>query len=269
MAERYDDPPRDANVGGANGSGDDGSYEWIGEWLCEYVDGTMDPSMQAVFEEYMEANPELADHVERLCRTRLLLSECECREEAAERVKSRLHRAKQAGRLEEASREIEEQVREAMATNASASPQPPGKGPSREDSSREDSSREARRSSVLSSKTRTVAAVASAMTLMLGVGMVAGAAFFADGSRTLPVPAMTQEPADRASDRSPAPPHRLPGNRTSSGNRASSSGRMTFGGAQAADSWTAPPLPLKKMPVRAGDSAHASHAPLRHTVLSP
>jgi len=54
---------------------DDGapSYEWLDEWLCEYVDGAMDPSVEAVFEQYVEANPELQAHVERLRQTRDLL----------------------------------------------------------------------------------------------------------------------------------------------------------------------------------------------------
>ncbi len=49
------------------------SYEWLDEWLCEYVDGTMDPSVEAVFEQYVEANPELQAHIERLRQTRELL----------------------------------------------------------------------------------------------------------------------------------------------------------------------------------------------------
>lgn len=49
-------------------------YEWLDEWLCEYVDGAMDPSLEAVFEQYVEANPKLKAHVERLCETRELLA---------------------------------------------------------------------------------------------------------------------------------------------------------------------------------------------------
>jgi anti-sigma factor RsiW len=56
--------------------GDEPSYEWIDEWLCEYVDGTMDPSLEAVFEKYVEANPDLKAHVERLQETRDLLCNC-------------------------------------------------------------------------------------------------------------------------------------------------------------------------------------------------
>lgn len=56
------------------------SYEWLDEWLCEYVDGTMDPSVEAVFEQYVEANPELKAHVERLRQTREILCGCDAPE---------------------------------------------------------------------------------------------------------------------------------------------------------------------------------------------
>lgn len=56
------------------------SYEWLDEWLCEYVDGTMDPSMEAVFEKYVEADPELKAHVERLRKTREMLCGCDVSE---------------------------------------------------------------------------------------------------------------------------------------------------------------------------------------------
>lgn len=74
---RTPDPPSDSPDSG------DGppSYEWLDEWLCEYVDGTMDPSLEAVFEEYVEANPELKAHVERLRQTRELLCNCDFPEE--------------------------------------------------------------------------------------------------------------------------------------------------------------------------------------------
>lgn len=45
----------------------------LDELLCEYVDGTMDPAVRQVFEEYLRANPTLAYHVEGLYRTRQLL----------------------------------------------------------------------------------------------------------------------------------------------------------------------------------------------------
>lgn len=55
---------------------EDCPYSWLNEWLCEYVDGTMDPSLEAVFEEYIRANPELEAHIERLKRTQQLLEQC-------------------------------------------------------------------------------------------------------------------------------------------------------------------------------------------------
>lgn len=51
-------------------------YSWIDEWLCEYVDGTMDPALEAVFTSYVEANPELKAHIEELQQTRDLLKQC-------------------------------------------------------------------------------------------------------------------------------------------------------------------------------------------------
>jgi len=69
-------------AGNGPGAGDDAPYEWLDEWLCEYVDGTMDPSLEAVFEQYVEANPELKAHVERLQETRELLCECGLSKEA-------------------------------------------------------------------------------------------------------------------------------------------------------------------------------------------
>jgi hypothetical protein len=35
----------------------------LDEYLTEYVDGTMDPATREAFEEYLEANPELVEHV--------------------------------------------------------------------------------------------------------------------------------------------------------------------------------------------------------------
>ncbi len=79
MADTYYDRERD-----------DCPYSWLNEWLCEYVDGTMDPSVRAVFDEYLEANPKLAEHVEQLCRTRSLLCQCEEGRSAPEELRARL-----------------------------------------------------------------------------------------------------------------------------------------------------------------------------------
>ncbi len=54
----------------------DQPYGWIDEWLCEYVDGTMDPAIEAVFTSYVEANPQLKEHIEELQQTRDLLKQC-------------------------------------------------------------------------------------------------------------------------------------------------------------------------------------------------
>lgn len=63
----------------------------LDELLCEYVDGTMDPAVRQVFEEYLRTNPTLARHVECLCRTRQLL--CQhgaCKLRAPEGFQARL-----------------------------------------------------------------------------------------------------------------------------------------------------------------------------------
>lgn len=67
------EPPFEGDV---PDDGEDFPYEWLDEWLCEYVDGTMDPSLEAVFEQYVQANPELKAHVARLRETRELLCNC-------------------------------------------------------------------------------------------------------------------------------------------------------------------------------------------------
>lgn len=60
------------------------------EFLCEYVDGTMDPSVRAAFEEYLTANPGLAEHVQCLRHTRMLLCHYGCRRQAPEGLQARL-----------------------------------------------------------------------------------------------------------------------------------------------------------------------------------
>ena len=66
MSDRYD---QDASL-----PYDDG----LDEYLCEYVDGTMDPTVRRAFEEFLGANPALAAHVERLQRTRMLCTRQRC-----------------------------------------------------------------------------------------------------------------------------------------------------------------------------------------------
>ncbi|MGI9174597.1 MAG: hypothetical protein ACR2GR_04700 [Rhodothermales bacterium] len=69
--------------------GDD-AYPWLDEFLCEYADGTMDPSIQKVFEEYLLANPQLADHAEQLRCTHQLLCLHGCRLRAPEGLQARV-----------------------------------------------------------------------------------------------------------------------------------------------------------------------------------
>jgi anti-sigma factor RsiW len=61
------------------------------ELLCEYVDGTMDPSVRCVFEEYLRSDPNLAAHVERLALTRRLLCKYGCSMQAPDNFQKRLH----------------------------------------------------------------------------------------------------------------------------------------------------------------------------------
>ena len=69
-------------------------YSWLNEWLCEYVDGTMDPSLRRVFEKYVQANPELRAHIERLRHTRELLCRCSRmqQQEASAEVRARVQK---------------------------------------------------------------------------------------------------------------------------------------------------------------------------------
>lgn len=62
------------------------------ELLCEYVDGTMDPLIREVFEEYLRLNPEMKEHVECLRRTRKLLCHFGCRCRAPRDLHERLRR---------------------------------------------------------------------------------------------------------------------------------------------------------------------------------
>lgn len=62
------------------------------ELLCEYVDGTMDPVVRDVFEEYLRANPDIKEHAECLRDTRLLLCHYGCRCHAPRDLHDRLRR---------------------------------------------------------------------------------------------------------------------------------------------------------------------------------
>ncbi len=60
------------------------------EFLCEYVDGTMDPLVRDAFEEYVRVNPGMEEHIECLRRTRRLLCRYACRCRAPSDLHDRL-----------------------------------------------------------------------------------------------------------------------------------------------------------------------------------
>ena len=70
----------------------DDQYPWLGEFLCEYVDGTMDPAVHAAFEECLRGDAHLADHVGRLVQARRALCRYGCRVQAPCDLHEALHR---------------------------------------------------------------------------------------------------------------------------------------------------------------------------------
>ena len=74
----------------------------LDEWLCEYVDGTIDPIVREALEEYMQANPALASHVESLMETRYLLCNFGCKHKAPSRLQPLLRDRLQSEIIEEA-----------------------------------------------------------------------------------------------------------------------------------------------------------------------
>jgi hypothetical protein len=69
---------------------EDGASTGLDEFLCEYVDGTMDPAVRAAFEEYLRLNPDLYEHVECLRETRSMLCRYGCRLRAPAALQQRL-----------------------------------------------------------------------------------------------------------------------------------------------------------------------------------
>jgi anti-sigma factor RsiW len=67
----------------------DACYPWLTDFLCDYVDGTMEPQARELFEECLGANPELAAHVAQLKGARRTL----CRYGAGLSAPSDLHDA--------------------------------------------------------------------------------------------------------------------------------------------------------------------------------
>lgn len=45
----------------------------LDDYICDYVDGSMDPSVRAVFEEFLQANPGVQTHVKRVAETAEIL----------------------------------------------------------------------------------------------------------------------------------------------------------------------------------------------------
>lgn len=78
----------------ADGYKNAGEHEFadLDEWLCEYVDGTIDPVVCQALEEYMQHNEELASHVERLREARHLLCQYGCSYQAPSGLQPRLRR---------------------------------------------------------------------------------------------------------------------------------------------------------------------------------
>jgi len=48
----------------------------LDEYICDYVDGTMDDAVRDAFEDYLAANPDVAAHVARLVQTTDMLRAC-------------------------------------------------------------------------------------------------------------------------------------------------------------------------------------------------
>ncbi len=69
----------------------DDQYPWLGEFLTEYVDGTMSPAARAAFEECLRGNPDLTGFVERLRHTRQMLCGYGCDVHAPCNLREQLH----------------------------------------------------------------------------------------------------------------------------------------------------------------------------------
>lgn len=69
---------------------EDEDFSDLDEWLCEYVDGTIDPAARDALEECMRLNPALGDHVQRLLEARNLLCRYGCRHHAPQGLQPRL-----------------------------------------------------------------------------------------------------------------------------------------------------------------------------------
>ncbi|MEZ4702315.1 MAG: hypothetical protein R2834_18415 [Rhodothermales bacterium] len=70
---------------------EDDDFSDLDEWLCEYVDGTIDPAARNALEECMRVNPALARHVQHLLQARNLLCRYGCRHQAPHGLQPRIH----------------------------------------------------------------------------------------------------------------------------------------------------------------------------------
>ncbi len=69
----------------------DACYPWLTDFLCDYVDGTMEPQARAMFEECLESNPELQAHVATLTQARSTLGRYGRHVEAPDDLHRALH----------------------------------------------------------------------------------------------------------------------------------------------------------------------------------
>lgn len=70
----------------------DCSHSWLDELLCEYVDGTMDPTVRVAFEECLSTDPVLRRQAECLRSTRTLLCRHGCQVRAPQGLQDRVRR---------------------------------------------------------------------------------------------------------------------------------------------------------------------------------
>ena len=89
---------------------DDPLLDGLDEYLCEYVDGTMDPAVRASFEDYMAQNPKVAAHVRELQALRQALCRYGCRIQAPVGMHYRLRCRLQNEDLEGASTPVTERL---------------------------------------------------------------------------------------------------------------------------------------------------------------
>ena len=65
----------------------------LDEWMCEYVDGTMDATTRVAFDEYLDRNPELRRQVARMRDMRFILGSSACPHDVINAVGQRIQRS--------------------------------------------------------------------------------------------------------------------------------------------------------------------------------